>query len=86
MKTKLLSLFAALLFAQAMMAQFHIGAKAGANIITITGYTGGTGAARMHSLRHVGLPEEIGVWLAHHALLDSGLQSLLVLHSMYPTS
>jgi glutamate synthase (NADPH) large chain len=49
-------------------------AKAGANIITITGYTGGTGAARMHSLRHVGLPEEIGVWLAHHALLDSGLR------------
>lgn len=49
-------------------------AKAGADIITITGYTGGTGAARMHSLRHVGLPEEIGVWLAHHALLDSGLR------------
>ena len=37
MKTKLLSLFAALLFAQAMMAQFHIGAKAGANIIKIDG-------------------------------------------------
>jgi Outer membrane protein beta-barrel domain len=37
MKTKLLSLFAALLFAQAMMAQFHIGAKAGANIIKIEG-------------------------------------------------
>jgi hypothetical protein len=37
MKTKLLTLFAALLFAQAMMAQFHIGAKAGANIIKIDG-------------------------------------------------
>lgn len=37
MKTKLLSLFAALLFAQAIMAQFHIGAKAGANIIKIDG-------------------------------------------------
>ena len=37
MKTKLLSLFAALLFSQAMMAQFHIGAKAGANIIKIDG-------------------------------------------------
>ena len=37
MKTKLLSLFAALLFAQAMMAQFHIGAKGGANIIKIDG-------------------------------------------------
>jgi hypothetical protein len=37
MKTKLLSLFAALLFAQGLMAQFHIGAKAGANIIKIEG-------------------------------------------------
>ncbi|HSU29191.1 MAG TPA: porin family protein, partial [Chitinophagaceae bacterium] len=37
MKTKLLSLFAALLLAQALMAQFHIGAKAGANIIKIDG-------------------------------------------------
>ena len=37
MKTKLLSLFAALLLSQAMMAQFHIGAKAGANIIKIEG-------------------------------------------------
>ena len=37
MKTKLLSLIAALLITQAMMAQFHIGAKAGANIIKIDG-------------------------------------------------
>lgn len=37
MKTKLLSLFAALLIAQAMMAQFHIGAKAGVNIIKVDG-------------------------------------------------
>jgi hypothetical protein len=37
MKTKLLSLFAALIFSQAIMAQFHIGAKAGVNIIKIEG-------------------------------------------------
>ena len=37
MKTKLLSLFALLLFSQAMMAQFHLGAKAGANITKIQG-------------------------------------------------
>ncbi len=49
-------------------------AKAGADIITITGYTGGTGAARAHALRHVGLPAEIGVWLSHHALISSGLR------------
>lgn len=49
-------------------------AKAGADIITVTGYTGGTGAARAHSLRHVGLPAEIGVWLAHRALIGSELR------------
>jgi glutamate synthase (NADPH/NADH) large chain len=49
-------------------------AKAGADIITLTGYSGGTGAARAHALRHVGLPTEIGVWLAHRALVESGLR------------
>ena len=49
-------------------------AKAGADIITITGYTGSTGAARAHALRHVGLPAEIGVWLAHRHLIHSGLR------------
>ncbi len=50
-------------------------AKAGADIINITGYEGGTGAARAHSLRHVGLPAEIGLWLAHRALIESGLRA-----------
>ncbi|MGC8594918.1 MAG: glutamate synthase-related protein [Candidatus Kryptoniota bacterium] len=49
-------------------------AKAGANIITISGYEGGTGAARKHSLRYVGFPAEIGVHEAHIALLKSGLR------------
>ena len=49
-------------------------AKAGADIITVTGYTGGTGAARSHALRHVGLPAEIGLWLSHRALIESGLR------------
>ena len=37
MKTKLLTLFAALLMANAMMAQFHIGVKGGANITKVDG-------------------------------------------------
>ena len=37
MKTKLLSLLAAVLLTQATMAQFHLGAKAGANITKIDG-------------------------------------------------
>ncbi len=49
-------------------------AKAGADIINITGYEGGTGAARAHALRYVGLPSEIGVWLAHRELTASGLR------------
>ncbi|MBE2184923.1 MAG: alpha-hydroxy-acid oxidizing protein [Anaerolineae bacterium] len=49
-------------------------AKAGADVINITGYEGGTGAARAHSLRHVGLPAEIGLWLAHNELIKSGLR------------
>lgn len=49
-------------------------AKAGADIINLTGYDGGTGAARAHSIRHVGLPAEIGVVEAHRALLNSGMR------------
>jgi glutamate synthase (NADPH/NADH) large chain len=49
-------------------------AKAGADIINITGFEGGTGAARAHSLRHVGLPAEIGVWQAHRQLIEAGLR------------
>jgi glutamate synthase (NADPH/NADH) large chain len=50
-------------------------AKAGADIITISGYDGGTGAARKHAIRHVGLPVEIGVREAHVALAESSLRS-----------
>lgn len=49
-------------------------AKAGADIITISGFDGGTGAARIHAIQHVGLPVEIGVKAAHNALLESGIR------------
>jgi glutamate synthase (NADPH/NADH) large chain len=49
-------------------------AKADADIIYLTGADGGTGAARQHSLRYVGLPAEIGVVEAHRALTESGLR------------
>ncbi|HKC87320.1 MAG TPA: glutamate synthase-related protein, partial [Blastocatellia bacterium] len=49
-------------------------AKARADIIAISGYDGGTGAARKHALRHVGMPVEIGVKEAHRALLKAGLR------------
>ena len=49
-------------------------AKADADIIVLTGYDGGTGAARSHSLRYVGLPAEIGVVDSHRALTEAGLR------------
>ncbi|MBZ0310394.1 MAG: glutamate synthase, partial [Anaerolineae bacterium] len=49
-------------------------AKAGADIINMTGYDGATGAARRHALQYVGLPAEIGVVQAHRALIESGLR------------
>lgn len=50
-------------------------AKAGADIVNISGFEGGTGAAREHAKRNVGLPVEVGVSLAHHGLLEAGLRS-----------
>ncbi|HEY4743315.1 MAG TPA: glutamate synthase-related protein, partial [Desulfuromonadaceae bacterium] len=49
-------------------------AKAGADIITISGYDGGTGAARKHAVKFVGLPAEIGVAEAHRALVGAGMR------------
>ena len=49
-------------------------AKAGADIINLSGYDGGTGAARKHALQYVGLPAEIGVIQAHRALVDAGIR------------
>src|SRR5438477_795779 len=50
-------------------------AKAGADIITLSGFEGGTGAARSHALRHVGLPSDIGTRAVHLALLEAGIRN-----------
>jgi glutamate synthase (NADPH/NADH) large chain len=52
-------------------------AKAGADIVTLSGFDGGTGAARQHALRRAGLPVEIGVAQAHRALVASGLRDVV---------
>jgi len=54
-------------------------AKAGADVITLSGYDGGTGAARRHALRHAGLPCDLGVTLAHRALSEAGLRDAVEL-------
>ncbi len=48
--------------------------KSGADVVTLSGYDGGTGAARQHALRRAGLPVEIGVAEAHRALVAAGLR------------
>ncbi|MDP9728317.1 glutamate synthase-related protein [Alicyclobacillus tolerans] len=50
--------------------------KAGADIVTLSGFDGGTGAARAHAIRHVGLPMEIGIKAAHDALVAAGLREV----------
>ncbi len=49
-------------------------AKAGADIILISGADGGTGAAPMSSMRYAGLPWELGIAEAQQALVSNGLR------------
>lgn len=49
-------------------------AKGGADIILISGYDGGTGASPMTSIRHAGLPWEMGLAEAHQTLVLNGLR------------
>jgi glutamate synthase (NADPH) large chain len=49
-------------------------AKAGADVINLSGYDGGTGAARKHALQYAGLPAEIGIIQAHRALVEAGIR------------
>ncbi len=50
-------------------------AKAGAQVVLISGYDGGTGAAPYSSVHSAGLPWELGVAETHQALIRSGLRS-----------
>jgi len=50
-------------------------AKAGADMITLSGFEGGTGAARSHALRHVGLPADLGTRAVHLALMEAGVRN-----------
>jgi len=49
-------------------------AKAGADVITISGYDGGTGASLLTSIKNTGMPWEIGLRDAHCALVRAGLR------------
>jgi glutamate synthase domain-containing protein 2/glutamate synthase domain-containing protein 1/glutamate synthase domain-containing protein 3 len=49
-------------------------AKAGADVITISGYDGGTGASPLTSIKNTGMPWEIGLRDAHISLVRAGLR------------
>src|SRR5713101_7319895 len=49
-------------------------AKAGADVITISGHDGGTGASPITSIKNTGLPWEVGLRDAHIALVKAGLR------------
>jgi glutamate synthase domain-containing protein 2/glutamate synthase domain-containing protein 1/glutamate synthase domain-containing protein 3 len=49
-------------------------AKAGADIIHVAGSDGGTGAATLTSMKHAGLPWELGLTEVHKALVRNGLR------------
>ena len=54
-------------------------AKAGADIILISGGDGGTGASPLGSLKHTGLPWELGLSETHQALVANGLREQIIL-------
>ena len=56
-------------------------AKAGAQVILISGFDGGTGAAPLSSIHHAGMPWELGVAEAQQALIDNGLRDRVVIET-----
>ena len=56
-------------------------AKAGAEVILISGYDGGTGAAPRSSIYNAGLPWELGLAEAHQTLIINGLRNKVVIET-----
>lgn len=56
-------------------------AKAGAQVVLISGYDGGTGAAPVSSIHNAGLPWELGLSETHQTLLQNGLRNQVVIET-----
>ncbi len=56
-------------------------AKGKADVVLISGYDGGTGASPRTSLRHAGLPWELGLAETHQTLILNGLRSRIVIET-----
>ena len=56
-------------------------AKAGAQVILVSGYDGGTGAAPRSSIYNAGLPWELGLAETHQTLIMNGLRDKVILET-----
>ena len=56
-------------------------AKAHADVVLISGYDGGTGASPQTSIKHAGLPWELGLAETHQTLLLNNLRSRIVVEA-----
>lgn len=56
-------------------------AKAGAQVILVSGYDGGTGAAPRNSIYNAGLPWELGISETHQTLIMNGLRDKVILET-----
>lgn len=55
--------------------------KANADVVLISGADGGTGASPLSSIRHAGLPWELGLAEAHQTLVKNNLRSRIVVQT-----
>lgn len=55
--------------------------KAKADVVLISGYDGGTGASPISSIKHAGLPWELGLAEAHQTLVKNNLRSRVTLQT-----
>ncbi len=56
-------------------------AKAGAQVVLISGYDGGTGASPRNSIQNAGLPWELGLAETHQNLIANGLRQRVILET-----
>jgi glutamate synthase domain-containing protein 2/glutamate synthase domain-containing protein 1/glutamate synthase domain-containing protein 3 len=56
-------------------------AKAHSDVVLISGYDGGTGASPQTSIKHAGLPWELGLAETHQTLVKNGLRSRIVVQT-----
>ena len=55
--------------------------KAGADVVLISGYDGGTGASPLTSIKHAGAPWELGLAETHQTLVLNDLRSRVKLET-----